>query len=84
MASARYALLVIRPKRAPSLGSQFTLVLLLVTSLIWLINPNADLWLKWVWGTIGGISLIGLIWFVLKRRKLKRARTSSNPPQTPQ
>jgi len=56
---------------APPLWSLFGSVLVVLASLVWLINPKAGPELKWVWGAIGGISLIGLIWAVLKRRKLE-------------
>lgn len=62
---------VTRRKVAPPPWSVFTFALLVVTSLVWLINPKAGPELKWAWGAIGGISLIGLIWAVLKRRKLE-------------
>jgi len=62
---------VIRPKVPPPLWTVFLFALLVVTSLVWLINPKAGPELKWVWGAIGAISLIGLSWVVLKRRKLE-------------
>ena len=60
-----------RPKVAPPLLSVFTFALLVVTSLLWLINPQSGPELKLVWGAIGAIALIGLIWALLKRRSVR-------------
>ncbi|MEP7191385.1 MAG: hypothetical protein ABI903_00805 [Actinomycetota bacterium] len=73
-----------RPKVAPPLPTVFIFAGGVVTSLLWLTNPKSGPELKWAWGAIGAISLIALIWVVLKRRKLERARTPSNPPKVPQ
>jgi hypothetical protein len=59
--------LVARLKVAPPRWHVFGAFLVVVTSLVELFSPKIGPELKWAWGAIGGISLIALIWAVLKR-----------------